>query len=87
MVNNIDRTGRLLERFRVFRSGHVKCMTWETVGLYDKWRTRSVSGYISDLAVADFDNDGKLELVTPVVSRTGYLASDARSFIMAQELP
>jgi hypothetical protein len=87
VVNNIDRTGRLLERFRVFRSGHVKCLTWETVGLYEKWRTRSVSGYLSDLAVADFDNDGKLELVTPVVSRTDFLASDARSFIMAQELP
>ena len=59
----------------------------KTVGLYEKWRTRSVSGYLSDLAVADFDNDGKLELVTPVVSRTDFLAGDARSFIMAQDLP
>ena len=87
VVNNIDRTGRLMERFRVFKAGHVKCLSWETVGLYEKWRTRGVSGYISDLAVADFDNDGKLELVTPVVSRTDFLASDARSFIMAQKLP
>ena len=87
VVNNIDRTGRLLERFRVFKAGHVKCLSWETVGLYEKWRTRGVSGYISDLAVADFDNDGKLELVTPVVSRTDFLTADARSFIMAQELP
>lgn len=87
MVNNIDRTGRLLERLRVFRSGHVKCLAWETVGLYEKWRTRSVSGYISDLAVVDFDNDGKLELVTPVVSRTGNFVTDTKSFIMAQELP
>ena len=86
-VNNIDRTGNILKRMRVFKSGRVRALGWEKVGLYPRWQSRRVSGHMADLAVADFDNDGTVEIVMPVVSRSAFLGTDARSFIMAQDLP
>jgi len=66
VVNNRETMGKSLSRFRSYKSGHIECLSWDALGLHPKWKTREVSGYISDYAVADFDNDGSLELVFAV---------------------
>jgi len=66
VVNNRDSMGKAISRFRVFKSGYIECLAWDQLGLYTKWKTRQVSGYISDYTVADFDNDGRPELVFSV---------------------
>lgn len=85
-VQNKDAGGRFLSRARLFRSGHIECLQWETLGLYEKWRIRKVSGHISDFAIADFDNDGDAEIVFAVVVKEDTGVSDGRSYIAGQEL-
>jgi TolB-like protein len=84
VVNNQEASGRMLTRLRTFKSGHVECRTWNQLGLGLKWRTQEVGGHISDSAVADFNNDGRPELVYLVVGKTAPVVGQERSYIVAQ---
>ncbi len=84
VVRNDDATNRVLTRVRVFKQGHFECLAWDNVGLTPKWRTRNFSGYISDYAWADIDNDGANELVFVVVASEQILGiGKERSYIVA----
>ena len=82
VANNKDTMGNYLSRLRSFNSGHIECLFWDTLGLYPRWRTRTVSGYIGDYAVADFDNDGSPELVFSVDTDTNPLLKQAKSYLV-----
>ena len=84
-VRNREATDRLLSRIRIFQTGRIECMEWNTLGMRLKWKTQDVPGYISDYAIADMDNDGKPELVFSVVSKRGSALTDSRSFIASQQ--
>ena len=91
VVNNRDSFKKVFSKIRSFKSGYVQSLAWDTLGLYPTWRTRSVSGYISDYAVADFDNDGQQELVFAVdTDPNPWLAKNAKSYVVSwkpQEKP
>jgi len=84
VVKNIDSTGGILSRFRLFTSGYFESLSWDNVGLSPKWRTRKFSGYISDYTLGDIDNDGTDELVFLLVTQAGgtVLGAD-RSFVVS----
>lgn len=84
--NQIGMIGKIFDRVRSFKSGQVECLFWDTLGLYPKWKTRSVSGYISDIAVADFDNDGAKELVFCVVAESGSMLTMPKSYLVSWKL-
>lgn len=86
VAKNKDSTRRMLSRIRVFTGGQIECYGWDQLGLYRKWTTREVSGQISDYAVADFNNDGKMELVFSVLQSTDSMISRPRSYIAAYDL-
>ena len=84
VVKNIDTTGGVLERVRLFKSGYFESLSWDNVGLSPKWRTRKFSGYISDYTLGDIDNDGKDELVFLLVTQAGgSTLGDDRSFVVS----
>lgn len=87
VCRNTDTTRRIFSRLRMFKSGHIECLGWESLGLYPKWTTRQISGYISDYVVGDMDNDGRNELVFSVVAKTSSVLGKAKSFIVSQEFP
>jgi TolB-like protein len=86
VIKNKALAGRKLQRFRVFKSGHIECLEWDNVGLFKKWRTREISGYISDYAIADIDNDGTDELVFTLATRIDSALSKGKSAIVSQEI-
>lgn len=86
LVKNTDMTRRRLARFRMFKSGYISCLEWEKLGLYPKWKTREISGYISDYSICDADNDGEAELVFSVITKTASILGKAKSFIAFQDL-
>jgi len=83
VVKNKDSAGRLFSRLRLFKSGHVEYLTWDSLGLSVKWKTQEISGYISDYAIADLNNDGQDELVFSVVAKTGSVLGKVRGFIVS----
>ena len=86
VVKNKGVAGRKLARFRLFKSGHIECLGWDNVGLFKKWRTREISGYISDYTIADIDNDGTDELVFTLATRIDSALSKGKSAIVSQEI-
>jgi len=83
IVKNQDAARRLLSRLRIFKNGHIECLTWSTLGLKLKWKTQEVPRYISDYTIADLNNDGQNELVFSVVAKTDTPLGDAKSFIVS----
>ena len=75
------------KRFKSFDSGQIECLTWNNVTLKQKWKTDEISGYISDLAVGDIDNDGFSEIVFPVITKSGSVLKKKKSHIIAWKNP
>jgi len=87
VAKNTDTTNRVFSRFRMFKSGYIACLTWDNVSMSEKWKTKEISGHITDYVLADINNDGKDELVFSVVARVGSAFGDAKSFLVGQKLP
>lgn len=87
VVKNNSLTGRLLERVRIYRSGHIEAFDLDEIGSALKWKTREISGHISDYAIGDLNNDGRNELVFSVVAKTGALSGKDRSYIVTWDIP
>ena len=81
-----ERLSELLS-YRKFTQGDIEIRVWDGIGLAVNWRTRQLSGYYSDFAVGDFDNDGKDELVAALVIHTGAVVmTTPKSTVIAYEL-
>jgi hypothetical protein len=89
VVRNYDVARGKLEKFRKFSNAHFESLAWDGLGLQVRWKTRKISGFVRDYAIADFDNDGKLELVAAVILSEGsvMLVGQPKSTIIAYELP
>jgi TolB-like protein len=83
---NKDFAGNRLERLRVFDRGYIEGFEWTGLELTPKWKTRQLSGYISDCVIADFDNDGQDEIVCAVVSQAVPVIGGEKSYIVMMEL-
>jgi len=87
-IKNKNLAPRFLPGIRIYKNGYIQCFSLNNAGLQPKWRTQNAANYISDLIIADLDNDGSPELVYSVVTETSLsLSGAAKSYIVAQELP
>lgn len=87
VIQNRSKISRIVRRYRYYGSGHIYSLSWDGLGLVENWKTRKISGYLPDFAIADMDNDGENELVVPVVTRIGasYIYK-SRSIIISYDL-
>ena len=82
VTKNVDKAGGLLRKSRIFDKGAIECLAWDGIGLYPKWKSREVSGYISDFTLVDIDNDGRKELALSVVADPGTGLTKPKSYIV-----
>lgn len=85
VVKNHD-AARALSRTKVYKEGVIECLSFDAIGAQLKWQTRKISGYISDYALGDFDNDGKNDLVFVAVAKQKSILSSGLSGIVAASL-
>jgi hypothetical protein len=63
LVNkDLSIAAQVFERFNYYTQGEVHALTWDGVGMALSWKTRRIKGQVSDIAVADLNNDGKMKL-------------------------
>ncbi len=85
-VKNYE-TMKMRSRRRNFNETHIESFSWDGLGLATKWKTRKFSGHIRDFAVADFDNDGKDEVVAAVILEEGAIVTTKpKTTIIAYEV-
>jgi hypothetical protein len=73
-AKNHELIGSLLERFRVYTKAQFQILAWDGIGLSLLRETRTLSGFVRDFFIADFDADGREELVAAVVMKEGSIA-------------
>jgi len=72
---------------RDFTNAHIEAFAWDGVGLAPAWSTRKMNGFIRDVQVADFDDDGRQELVIALVTKSGSIVlTTPKSTLIAYEL-
>ncbi len=59
----ISTAAQIFDRYRYFPQGEVHALFWDGVGLALKWKTRRIRGSVAAVDLADFNNDGVLDLV------------------------
>jgi len=84
-INN-QRFSKVFE-YRKFINGEIEIRAWDGIGLAVNWRARRLSGYFSDFAIGDFDNDGQDELVAALVIKAGAVVTTTpKSTVIVYEL-
>ena len=88
VTKNFDATKRVFDNSRVFTAGQIETFAWDGLGLSSRWTSQKMSGRgIRDLAVGDFDNDGKKELVAVVLIKEGaVIGMSGKSRLVAYQL-
>ena len=86
VCRNKDASNGLFAKLRIFKSGQIECLAWDHFGLYPKWKTRTISGHVSDFTVGDIDNDGLPELIFAIIKKASPVLGEARSFIASQQI-
>jgi hypothetical protein len=84
---NIDSAKRKLAAQRFYKNALICALSWDGLGMTQRWRTQTISGRIQDLTVADFDNDGQTELLAAVIAKEGdVIATSPQSALIAYDL-
>lgn len=84
VVKNKEYAGRFFSRIRSYQNGHIEVFNMDQLGPVPVLKTRKVTKFISDYIIADLNNDGHMELVYSVVTKTGSVIGKASSFIVSQ---
>ena len=85
-VNNHEAMNMRWNR-RDFTEANIEALSWDTVSLGTDWSTRKMKRFISDIQIADIDNDGSDELLASLVIKAGdIILTSAKSTLVAYEL-
>ncbi len=68
---NISPAGRYFSNIRVFTASEIHALTWVGLGLSEVWRTKKITGYVTDHQIKDLDNNGKDKIVLAIVRGLG----------------
>ena len=78
----VSTASQIFNNYRFFPQGEIHALYWDGVGLQLEWKTRRIRGSVSDVALTDLDNDGKLDLVVTVVSHPGAVSMASRKTML-----
>jgi len=83
LVNkDLSVAAQVFEKFRYFSQGEIHALSWDGVGLNLAWKTRRIKGQVSDIALADLNNDGKKQLVVLLNTFPGSMGFSKRKTVV-----
>ncbi|MGD0915949.1 MAG: FG-GAP-like repeat-containing protein [Thermodesulfobacteriota bacterium] len=72
----------VFKRTKRFEKGEIDSLVWEEGTLTTNWKTKEITGYISDFQIKDIDNDGEEELVVAVIDPGGIVTRKGTSNLL-----
>jgi hypothetical protein len=78
---------RLLKRSQTFEKGRIVAMRWNGHSMVELWRSSDQKAYLADFRLADFDGNGKQDMVLSQVFLREGLMRKGRSALAVIELP
>ncbi len=88
IVNHpITTLGEYLKNYRSYTESEIQAYAWDGIGLDLRWKTPVINGSVSDYQLVDLNNDNRKELLTSVVTSTGFLGfGSGRTILTITEL-
>jgi hypothetical protein len=88
LVNkDLSIAAQVFERFNYFSQGEIHALVWDGVGMNLAWKTRRIKGQVSDIGVADLNNDGKKQLCVLLNTFPGGMGfSNRKTVVLAYDL-
>ena len=70
----ITAAGKLFSNYRTYPQGEIHALLWNGMGMELLWKTRRIKGTVCDVAIADLNNNGKVDLVVCVNAYAGLVS-------------
>ena len=71
----ISTASTIFANFRQYSKGEVHALQWDGMGMALLWKTRTITGAVMDIDLADVNNDGVLDLAVNVNTYPGSLGT------------
>ncbi len=88
LVNkDLSIAAQVFQRFNYYSQGEIHALVWDGVGMNMAWKTRRIKGQVSDIGLADLNNDGKKQLCILVNTFPGGMGFlQRKTVVMAYDL-
>ncbi|MBI9081248.1 MAG: VCBS repeat-containing protein, partial [Pseudodesulfovibrio sp.] len=87
LVNkNLSASAQIFETYKYFTQGEIHSLVWDGIGLNLAWKTRRIKGQVSDVALADLNNDGKKQLCVLINTFAGIGYGNRKTVVLAYDL-
>ena len=87
LVNrDLSATAQIFKNYKYYTQGEIHSMVFDQVGMNLAWKTRRIKGQVSDVALADLNNDGNKQLVVLVNTFAGYGYGNRKTVVLGYDL-
>ncbi len=87
VIKNKDAADGMFGQLRRFKSGSIEILKWTEMGLAPETSPKKLPGQVTDMAVTDFDNNGKNEiLITLIKNANNFSSEKSKSMIVVYDL-
>ncbi len=83
---DLSAVAQLMANYHYYSQGEIHSLVWDEVGLNLAWKTRRIKGQVSDIGLADLNNDGKKQLCVLVNTFVGMGYSNRKTIVLAYDL-
>jgi len=83
---DLSAAASLFEGYTYYTQGEIHSLFWDGVGLNLAWKTRRIKGQVSDIALADLNNDGKKQLCVLINTFAGIGYGNRKTVVLAYDL-
>nr|NJM01246.1 hypothetical protein [Desulfobacula sp.] len=87
VIKNKDAADGMFGQLRRFKSGSIEIYQWNEMGLAPETSPKKLPGQVTDMAVTDYDNNGKNEiLITLIKNANNFSQENSKSMIVAYDM-
>jgi len=87
VINNKDVADEFFGQLRRFKSGSIEILKWSEMGLSPEASPKKMPGQVTDMAITDYDNNGKKEiLITLIKNANNFSSEKSKSMIIAYDM-
>ncbi|MEZ7196974.1 FG-GAP-like repeat-containing protein [Pseudodesulfovibrio karagichevae] len=83
---DLSATAQVFKNYKYYTQGEIHSLVYDQVGLNLAWKTRRIKGQVSDVALADLNNDGNQQLCVLVNTFVGYGYGNRKTLVLAYDL-